>query len=229
MLTRLRFLTCLVVLSLCFPYPSFAFDTPLSDTAVRSAYFLGQHHDETYGEFLDSYYRHLAPPESGPYVSSVAFLTPFALMAELSNQQGYGYSAQQAEIDHENMIETVKVIVEIQLTPTYGSVMSNPTGRTTGTPWDTLHRPPDFWRDFGIKVENGGKTMVPLTYTGIPNYYCGGADAVAIAPGEYCSLTGATVQMEFLAEEFTAGTANIEIDLPQGKQVSVDFDLYSMK
>jgi hypothetical protein len=144
MLTRLRFLTCLVVWSLCFPYPSFAFDTPLSDTAVRCAYFLGQRHDETYGEFLDSYYRHLAPPESGPYVSSVAFLTPFALMAELSNQRGYGYSAQQAEIDHRHMTETVKVIVEIQLTPTYGSRMSNPTGRTSGTPWTRCQDHPTF-------------------------------------------------------------------------------------
>jgi hypothetical protein len=139
---------------LCFPYPSFAFDTPLSDTAVRSAYFLGQRHDGTYGEFLDGYYRHLSPPNSGPYVSSVIFLTPFALMAELSNQQRFGYTAQQAEIDHQQMTETVKVIIEIQLTPTYGSTMPNPTGRTTGTPWDTLHRSPDFWREFGIKVMN---------------------------------------------------------------------------
>jgi hypothetical protein len=84
---------------------------------------------------------------------------------------------------------------------------------------------------------NGGKAMVPLTYTGLLNYFCGGADAVVIAPGEYCSLTGATVHlslavlrlvMESLAEDFAADTAKIQIDLPQGKQVSVDFDLYSM-
>ena len=76
---------------------------------------------------------------------------------------------------------------------------------------------------------NEGKAMAPLTYIGTPNYYCGGADAVSIAPGEYCSLTGAIVQMEFVAEDFTADTATIQIDLPQGKSVSVDFDLYSMK
>jgi hypothetical protein len=35
-----------------------------------------------------------------------------------------------------------------------------------------------------------------------------------MAPGEYCSLTGATVQMEFVAEDFTADTAKIQIDLP---------------
>jgi hypothetical protein len=58
-----------------FSIPAAGFDATLSDTAVREAYFMGQRHDETMARFLDSYDKHLARPKSGPYVSSVAFLT----------------------------------------------------------------------------------------------------------------------------------------------------------
>jgi hypothetical protein len=46
-LTRLRFLSCALTFALVFPFPAAAFDTPLSDTAVREAYFLGQRRDDT--------------------------------------------------------------------------------------------------------------------------------------------------------------------------------------
>jgi hypothetical protein len=74
-LARLRFLSDFVTALLVFPFPAAGFDATLSDTAVREAYFMGQRHDETMARFLDSYDKHLARPKSGPYVSSVAFLT----------------------------------------------------------------------------------------------------------------------------------------------------------
>ena len=55
------------------------------------------------------------------------------------------------------MMETVKVVVEIQLTVTYGPIIPNPTGRTSGTPWDYMPRPGDFWRDFQIQVVSDRK------------------------------------------------------------------------
>lgn len=61
---------------LSFPWPSRAFDTPLSDTAVRQAYFMGPRHDESFARFLDLYCKHLSPPKTGPYMSTVEFLTP---------------------------------------------------------------------------------------------------------------------------------------------------------
>jgi hypothetical protein len=162
-----------VALAFAFPSPSGAFDTPLSGTAVRQAYFMGQRHDQAYGQFLDGYYKHLAEPETGPYVSYVAFLTPYALLEQFSNQQPYGYNAQQAEIDHRNMVETVKVLVEIQLTKTYGLMMDNPMGRTSGTPWSHIPRASDFWRDFRIEVMSDGKALTPLSYTAILAMFVG--------------------------------------------------------
>jgi hypothetical protein len=218
--TRLRLLSCLFATFLAFPFPSAAFDTPLSDTAVRQAYFMGQRHDESLGRFLDKYAKHLRLPKTGPYISSVAFFTPYALMAQLSSQRPYGYSAQQAEIEHRHMVETVQVTVEIQLTDTYPAFIPNPSGQTTGTPWDYTARPSNFWQDFQIQVISDKKTLVPFKYSGEPDYVCGDGG---------CSLVGATVQLEFLADAFAPGDATIQIDPPEGDQVAVDFDLSSFR
>jgi hypothetical protein len=49
---HLKTLACLLAAALLFPAPSFSMDTPLSEEAVRDAYFLGQHHDQTLNVFL---------------------------------------------------------------------------------------------------------------------------------------------------------------------------------
>jgi hypothetical protein len=219
-LTRLRFLPCLLAFALCLPPCSAAFDTPLSDTAVRQAYFMGQRHDESMAQFFDKYCKHLPPPKTGPYVSAVSLLTPYALLAQLSSERAYGYSAQQAQLDHKKMVETVKITVQIQLTDTYGAVMPNPTGQTSGTPWDYVYRSSDFWRDFQIRVISDKKVLSPFVYSGEPDYICGDGG---------CSLVGATVQLEFLADELASDSASIQIDPPEGDQVIVDFDLASVR
>src|SRR5216683_5363374 len=78
---------------------TFAFDSSLSDQAVREAYFLGQRRDEKTAEFLEKYRRHLSVPESGPWISTVEFFTPYAEMVELS-QRSLNYSAQTAAKDY---------------------------------------------------------------------------------------------------------------------------------
>src|SRR5246127_3304333 len=79
---------------------SSAFDSPLSDTAVREAYFLGQRHDDSLGKLLDKYVLYMQPPKTGPYIQSVSFLTPYILTAIYSSQQVSIYSAQHAQLDH---------------------------------------------------------------------------------------------------------------------------------
>src|ERR1700730_10921323 len=76
--TRLRYLVTLVAAVFSLPSSSFAFETPLSDTAVREAYFLGQRRDEKMAQFLDKYTVYLAPPKSGPHIASITMFTPYA-------------------------------------------------------------------------------------------------------------------------------------------------------
>jgi len=220
-LTQVRCASCLLAIALGFPYPSFAFDTPLSDTAVREAYFMGQRHDETLAHFLDKYSAHLPAPKTGPYISSVTFFTPYAQAVQLSSTFPSGYSAQQAQIDHRKHEETVKLIVQIQLTQSYGAFISGPTGSGSNSPTGYYLRPYDFWKDFDIQVFSNDRLLRAFSSSGEPTYSCGDEGG--------CILTGATLQFEFLASVFATEAATIQIDPPEGDRVVVDYDLSSVR
>jgi hypothetical protein len=219
-LARLRWATCLLTAVLAFPYPSSAFDTPLSDTAVREAYFLGQHRDESLARFLDKYTIHLAAPKTGPYIASLTFLTPYAQAVQLSSSYPPGYSAQQAEIDHRKHEETVKLIIQIWLTESYGPFLSRPTGSRSDSPTGIALRPYDFWKDFDVQVFNNDKFLRPFSFSGEPTYRCDDGG---------CILTGATLEFEFLATVFSADSTAVQIDPPEGEQVVVGFDLATVR
>jgi hypothetical protein len=196
---------------------SFAFDTPLSDQAVREAYFLGQRGDETMAAFLNKYTKYLEAPKTGPDIASVTVFTPFALLVQQSSQHSSGYSAQQATLDHRDQGEFVRIIVQIQLTNSYAAYIVRPTGTRSGSPSGFVPRPYDFWKDFDVKVSSDDKKLRPFSSSGQPNLLC--------ADEGGCELTGATLQFDFLAEDFASGSAVIDVDPPEGDPVSTDFDL----
>src|SRR5438876_7616772 len=125
-----RFFSCLLTV-FCVSLPASPLDTPLSDEAVREAYFLGQRHDAS---FLTSYVMFLPMPKPGPHISSVTFLTPFAQLAQFSSKYVGNYSAQQAWLDHRGQNESVKITVEIYLTNSYDALIANPAASQTRSP-----------------------------------------------------------------------------------------------
>jgi hypothetical protein len=196
---------------------SFAFDSPLSDQAVREAYFLGQRHDETMANFLYKYTKSLPPPKTGPDISSVTFLTPFALLVEQSSQHSSGYSAQQAALDHRDQPEFVRIVVQIKFTESYSAYIVRPTNSRSGSPTGFTPRPSDFWKDFDVRVSSKDQQLSPLSSYGQPTFLCSGDGG--------CTLVGATVQFEFPVEDFASGEATIDVTPPEGDPVSVDLDL----
>jgi hypothetical protein len=192
---------------------AFALDTPLSDEALREAYFLGQRHDAS---FLSKYIKLLPAPKTGPHVSSVTFLTPFAQLAQLSDHHIGSFSAQQARLDHLGQNEFVKITVEIYLTASYGALIPNPGGSPALIP-----RPYDFWKDFQVQVFNGNQIVSPSLSGGHPLYRCGRFG--------HCRPMGASLDLEFPAKAFTSESATIHILPPEGEPVSVDFDLIRLR
>ena len=221
MRSRTGSLFAVLAAALLLPTPSFAFETPLSDEAVRDAYFLGQRHEQDFVESMAKYTKTFPAPEAGPDISSITFLTPFALVAQLSSQRTMNYSAQQAEQDHRNQQEIVRVIIQIQFTPTYGPLIPAPTGSDPGSPTGFVQRPSDFWKDFQVAVLVNGKSLPPLSSSGKPILDCE-SDAG-------CELYGATLQFDYPADAFTSDTATIQVFPPEGATVSVDFDLDTLR
>lgn len=200
--------------------PILAFQSPLSDEAVREAYFLGQRRDEAMARVLTRYTRLLLLPETGPHIYSVTFFTPFALLVQHSSRQP-NYSAQQAEKDHHPDEETVVIEIQIFLTRSYAAVIPTRLGSRSGTSVGYRPRPSDFWRTFKYRVFDDKDELVIDNLTGEPTYSCFGDGP--------CELNGATVRIEFPATAFTSDTAGIDIIPPEGDPVSVDFDLSSLR
>ncbi len=215
--TSVRPIASVLMAAMLLTPSSFAFDTPLSDQAVREAYFLGQRRDDTMATFLNKYTKFFPPPKTGPDIASVTFFTPFAVLVQQSSQHASGYSAQQAALDHRDQPEFVRIVVQIQLTDSYGAYIVRPTGSRSGSPTGFVPRPYDFWKDFDVQVSSDDKKLRPFSSSGQPNF-------LSCEEGG-CILTGATLQFDFSAEDFASGSATIDVNPPEGDPLSVDFDL----
>lgn len=198
----------------------FAFSSPLSDEAIREAYFLGQRRDESTARFLAKYKQHLATPKTGPYIASLELLTPFARAVLRSSQQTVGYSAQQAEQEYRDREESVAMNIEVLLTASYGPILAHPTGTRSGSPIGYTLRSPDFWREIPVQLTVGDKIVKPTQFSGEPTYMCG---------EDGCALTGAVLRMEFPAGVFSSESATVRVTPPEGPEVFVDFDLAALR
>lgn len=203
------------------PFSS-AFQSPLSEQSVREAYFLGQRHDGTYARLLGKYVKFLPVPKTGPYISSITFQTPFLQMVAYADKYVGNYSAQQAQIDYRQKgEEIVEVTVDIQLTESYGRMMSASVDSPSKSPIALVPRPHDFWKDFEVRIYNGSQLLTPADSNGHANWRCGRRGP--------CVLTGATLEFDFPASAFKSNSATIDIGPPEGDPVSVDFDLSSLR
>jgi hypothetical protein len=197
----------------------------LSPEAVREAYFLGQRNDEKTAAFRSQYVKRLPLPQSGPHVSEVELLTPYAQLVQTSKTRTLGYSAQQAELDYRKQGDTLRLRVLIRFTPTYTlqSAFSS-SQKSSGTMGIAL-RAEDFWRDFSFRFvqrEAGqDKTIEPFEVWGEPLYRRNGEAGSA--------LDGAEVRLAFDAADVASGSARVEVLTPDGQRVKAEFDLEKLK
>ena len=217
---RLPFLASLLAALLAVPCPSAAFDTPLSDTAVRDAYFLGQRRDETMARLLGKYTLYLDPPKSGPHIASLTMFTPYALAVLESSKKTVGYSAQQAALDHAKHAESVKAILEILFTDTYGAYIPRPVGSRRDATTGLMPRPYDFWKDFQVNFFYKDDQLQPMSSLGQPKLTCDDSG---------CTLIGATLEFEFLAENVPSDSITIQVIPPEGEEVDLEFDLATVR
>jgi len=200
--------------------PIASFDSPLSEEAVREAYFLGQRHDDSISKALDKYTQSFPIPDSGPQIASITCLTPFAQAIILSSNHTGNYSAQQAQLDHRHQPETVQVQIAIRFTDSYPALIPSGSPSTRNNPPSLVPRPSDFWRDFAVSVYDGNKQLEPSDSEGRPDFTCSDAG---------CFLIGATILLDFPADAFVKQDVTVQIDPPEGDQLVTDFDLSQVR
>lgn len=217
--SALRSFLALFLAGLLLSAPAPAFNTPLSDQAVREAYFLSQRRDESMYAFLNKYTKLLPPPKTGPHIAAITFFTPFALLVQHASRQS-DYSAQRAAIDHKAHDETVEIQVQIQFTQSYGAIITVPTHSRSGSPTAIQLRSPEFWRAFKYGIFDGDEEITTEDISGEPQYSCSESG---------CILTGAIVYIDFPATAFKSDSATVEVTPREGDMVSADFDLSTLR
>ena len=198
----------------------FAFETPLSDNTVREAYFLGQHHDASTQSALKPYQHHLPAPKSGPYISEIRVMTPFAQVVETSNENSAGYSAQQAAADYHSHADTIVVRFHIEFTPSYGYIESDKDRADLAAEKGISLRSVDFWQAFNTGLSQNDQWIEPLSRDGEPIYSHSEDNGAMI---------GAYIWVTYDAHDVSSDEATAEIFTPDGQHVTSTFDLSKLR
>ena len=198
--------------------PLLAYDTDLSDTAVREAYFLGQRNDEKTRAFFEPYTRHLPLPKSGPYISEIHLLTPLAQVVKVSSRTSGGYSAQQAHLDYRDRGDSLLLEVHIEFTPTYSQIDAVRPASKDDAEKRIVMRTEDFWQNFRYGIKQKEDWIDPRSMNGEPEY--GSSDSYGRA-----LLIGAWVYLDYDARNVPSDGTEVHVFTPDGQDVSVTFDL----
>ncbi|MGA8105001.1 MAG: hypothetical protein WB869_22795 [Candidatus Acidiferrales bacterium] len=184
------------------PQLALAYDHPLSDGAVREAYFIGQNTDRA-NTFLSQYAQALPVPHGGAHVAEIELSTPYAQVVEISAQHTPDYSAQQAALDYRKRGDFIVVRVKILFTPTY----------TGGSD--------DFWRHVSVGLVQK-KHMAATSVDGQPLY-------TADRDGDNPVLIGANVFVQFSVDGVESNYVQVEVVPPEGLWVHATFDLSNLR
>ena len=202
-------------------------EIPLSDTAVREAYFLGQRNDQKTADFLKLYTRSFPLPEKGPYTSEIHLLTPYAQVVVNSSQHSTGYSAQQALADYRRRGDTLLLQIRIEFTPTYSYDDAVRTANDTARELNRHLDPEDFWQAFRFTLSQNDQHFEPRDIRSDPIY--GSSSPSDLGP----SLRGTIVWLEFEAAPFESESESVPVQVevvpPTTNHVLTKFDLAKLR
>lgn len=205
----------LVVLIGMITAPLFAYEYPLSDTAIRKAYFLGAANNKDTHEFLAQYSHVLPMPKSGPHVAEITLDTPYARIVQYSTT-ARNFSAVDAVAKFLNAPAIFHVRVRIDLTASYTAIISSDAK-------GARLRPDDFWRDFKVKFMQDGTEFPAQHVKGEPTYVGTSSD------GGGSTLSGAIVSLDYPVKHVASDIATVEVLTPDGQLVRSDFDLRRLR
>jgi hypothetical protein len=193
--------------------PLFAYEYPLSENAIRDAYFLGKSSNDRISELVEKYTKRLPVPKTGAHIASIVLETPYIRVVEHSREM-LNYSAPAAEKDFLGKPAVFSLRVQVDLTDSYGWQVPSPAG--------TIRlRPDDFWKDFTVRLVQKGE-IPSKSLRGNPIYSFGSEGSASV-------LTGALIELTYDAEKIKSEDAKVEVLAPDGQEVEATFDLAAFR
>jgi hypothetical protein len=176
-----------------------AYEEPLTSESIRETYFLGQRRDEATTSFLAQYHHNYPLPKTGPHISRVQVLTPYAQIVLGAEDGEIRGSAMAAERHYRTHPSLFLVRVRVYSTPTYPSAPK----------WA------QFWEKLSVLVAQG-KPLKPekKSYLGLPS-------------GRGPAYTD--VELSFGAAQIQSAPMTVEVSSPDGQHVEANFDLDKLK
>jgi hypothetical protein len=203
-----------------------AYEPSLTASALHDAYVLGQRNDPTTAEFMDPYSKQVTEAVEGgtPHLSEIEVLTPFALAVDESRQKPSGFSEQQAAAAYRKRGDTVVVRIRLVLPAAYPDSERGAQAPTVShDPNQTANlRPENFWQKFQFAVKQNGKTIPTKSIHNQPVY----SAATKKSPS---TLDGQTVWLEYDAKSIVNEPITVEVNTPDGKTATTQFDLKSLR
>jgi hypothetical protein len=204
----------MLLIALIAAQPAAAYEYPLSPGAIRDAYFLGKSSASKREAFFAQYTEHFRRPKSGPYISLVRVITPFAFVAERTARMP-NLRAPDAQQKFYGRRIALRVRVHIDLTPTYGWQVRSKNG-------GFALRSPDFWREFDVRLIQRRRTIQPLAKYGAPDYAFATEGASSV-------LVGADINLQYDPADVRSAPATIVVSAPDGQQIVATFDLSAIR
>ncbi len=208
-------LLLILLIGLFAAQPAVAYEYPLSPDAIRDAYFLGKAGASKREEFFAMYTQHFRRPASGPYISLIRIITPYAYVVERTARSLPNLLAPDAQQKFFGTPIALRIRVHIDLTPTYGWQIRSRSG-------GVALRGTNFWKDFDVRLIQRRTTVRPLAERGQPDY------AFATA-GTSSVLVGADINMQYYPSEVRSGPATVVVNTPDGQQITATFDLSKVR
>ncbi len=202
----------------------FAYDVPLTPSALHDAWVLGQRNDQATAEFLAPYSKEITgtSPDTNPHIAEMEILTPFALVVDESRQKLSNYTEQQASQAYHKRGDTVVVRVRLMLPSAYPQAERSPEAPPASHGQNAALRPENFWQSFRFAVKQHGSVIATRSIHNQPVY----SAATKAAPS---TLDGQTVLLEYEAKSVASDEITIEVTTPDGKTTATNFDLKKLR
>ncbi len=223
-----KYLGAVAALALMLFVPlSEAYEVTLTPEALHAAYVLGQRNDQTTAEFLDPYAKQTTGAVDGgtPHLSEIEVLTPFAQVVDESRRKlSGGFAEQQALAAYRKRGDTIVIRVSLVLPAAYpekergaqAPAVSHDANQTANL------RPENFWQKFQFALKQNGKTIPTKSIHNQPVY----SAATKNSPS---ALDGQTVWLEYDAKNVANDPISVEVNTPDGKTATTQFDLKSLR
>jgi hypothetical protein len=193
------------LLAILVAQPVAAYDYPLSSESIRQAYFLGSGDPDKRTLFFEKYTKRYPIPKSGVYLGLIEFETPYVQIAERISQNVSNYHAPDAVEQFLGKPATCRVRVEIYWGYNDASAITGRGGHGQ--------------LDYTVRLKQNDKE-VPLKSKWTQTLVAGYSVPVDV---------GIEFDNEYDADNVESGPATVEVVGADGKTLTEEFDLDSLR